>query len=158
MKNTTYAGGYVNLSAQRPKRESQPKPLEAEVCDEILTWLRLHGWRVERVTAESYVQHVHVQCPQCGCDFTRGVSRRHKLHETVEEGTPDYLCSKWFGQGLASISFYLETKRPGGKLRPSQKIWHADALGRGIPVCTADSIALVRAWLQRVWTEGREER
>lgn len=144
---------YENLNLRKPKKSEVPRALESDVAAAILDWLRLKGWRVERITAESYIQSVTVQCPACHTAFTRNVSRLHKRHEIVEEGTPDYIAVatghvlKAKLLSLLCPYFYLELKRPGGQLRTSQKIWHSDAEKRGIPVCTADSLEALQKWM-----------
>jgi hypothetical protein len=103
---------------------------ERQVAQVCLDYLRCHGWTVHRLTADSYDGH------------------RHKAHEQVEAGTPDYAVV--YSCGPRPTTFYLETKKTGGKLRRSQEIWIADARRRGIPVCVADSYDALTQWMREM--------
>lgn len=46
--------------------------------------------------------------------------------------------------------FFVETKAPGGRLRPVQRVMHARLGGLGFPVVVLSSPEGVRAWLSSV--------
>jgi hypothetical protein len=94
---------------------------EIDVAQQILDYLRLRGWRVHRLEADIY-----------------GPRARVKREEI---GTPDYIAVRQCaGPGSQCDVWYIEVKRPGGKLRRSQQIWIEDARRRGWQVAVASSI------------------
>lgn len=105
---------------------------EADVALACVQHLQAHGWRVHRLTADSYNGH------------------RHKRHEKTDPGTPDYLALRPNVNGYCA-AFYLEVKRPNGKLRESQKRWIDHAAIFGFEVCVADSFESMKEWYTANW-------
>lgn len=64
----------------------------------------------------------------------------------VTEGTPDLLIL-W---GRFNVALWVEVKRPGGKLRTMQAVWHREARAAGQTVIVASSTADVIRELQRM--------
>jgi hypothetical protein len=96
---------------------------ERDIEKQLVDYLRLHGWHVHRLEA----------------DLWR--SKRASAREEV--GTPDFIClrrASWYEEDRSVRAFYLEVKRPGGKLRPSQEFWIGYARARGWCVIVADSL------------------
>jgi len=63
-----------------------------------------------------------------------GTARRRGHHvQLAPPGTPDNLCMRPY--------LWLEVKRPGEKLEPSQIAWHAWAKRHDIPVATVTTTA-----------------
>ena len=93
---------------------------ENHVAQQICDYLRLHGWRVHRLEAD-----------------LRGPKALVKREEV---GTPDYIAVRQREPFGPCHCWYIEVKRPGGKLRKSQEIWIADARRRGWNVAVASSI------------------
>jgi hypothetical protein len=110
------------------------KQSEDDVIREIQTYLRTHGWRVHRLEADRY--------------------RAKKRIFNEEPGTPD-LIAVWQQRILSNGKevdcfrdfLYIEAKRPGGKLRTSQRIWIEDARKRGWPVIVCDSLESLKEQL-----------
>jgi hypothetical protein len=110
----------------------------------------VHGWRVERLRADKYNR----KCPKCGHEVQTQERAKVKL---TEDGTPDYLALRFASPPPSAPkwlcrfprAFYLELKRPGGKLRKAQEIWIEDARKRGIPVCVADGIDALTEYMER---------
>jgi len=96
------------------------RPTETQIAAQICDYLRLHGWRVHRLEAD-----------------LRGPRARVKREEA---GTPDYIAVRQRPDGAACDVWYVEVKRPGGRLRRSQQIWIEDARRRGWQVAVASSI------------------
>ncbi len=97
------------------------RPTESQIAQQIVDYLRLHGWRVHRLEAD-----------------IRGPKARPKREDI---GTPDYIAVRQCaGPGGAFDVWYVEVKRPGGRLRRSQQIWIDDARKRGWNVAIASSI------------------
>lgn len=91
------------------------QPSEKQVALAVIQFLRYRGWRVHPLHAEQ--------------------NFRHAEDRKEERGTPDYICVKSCGS-----AFYLEVKRPGGKLRESQKLWRDQAIRDGFVVMVSDNI------------------
>jgi hypothetical protein len=72
---------------------------EADIAKACLDLLKLRGWYVVRVL--------------CGRFWTLD---KRRMVSGPAPGTPDYLCVHAIHPG-----FFLELKRPGGKLEPMQK-------------------------------------
>lgn len=113
-------------------KPSALKLSEADVALACVQFLQAHGWRVHRLTADNYAGH------------------RHKRHERTEAGTPDYVALLPDKSGLVG-AFYLEVKRPNGKLRASQKQWIDHAVSYGFEVCVADSFEEFKDWYGANW-------
>ena len=96
------------------------RPTENQVAQQVVDYLRVHGWRVHRLEAD-----------------LRGPKALVKREEV---GTPDYIAVRQRADGSACDVWYVEVKRPGGRLRRSQQIWIADARKRGWQVVVASSI------------------
>ena len=96
------------------------RPTENQIAQQIVDYLRLHGWRVHRLEAD-----------------LRGPKARPKREEI---GTPDYIALPQRADGAGCDVWYVETKRPGGRLRRSQQIWIDDARRRGWNVVVASSV------------------
>jgi len=96
------------------------RPTENQIAQQICDYLRLHGWRVHRLEAD-----------------LRGPRARVKREEI---GTPDYIAVRQCADGPGCDVWYVEVKRPGGRLRRSQQIWIDDARKRGWNVVVASSV------------------
>jgi hypothetical protein len=97
------------------------RPTENQIAQQVVDYLRLRGWRVHRLEAD-----------------LRGPRARVKREEA---GTPDYIAVRHSsGPGSTCDVWYVEVKRPGGRLRRSQQIWIEDARRRGWNVAVASSI------------------
>jgi len=97
------------------------RPTENQIAQQVVDYLRLHGWRVHRLEAD-----------------LRGPKARPKREDA---GTPDYIAIRQRGgPGSSYEVWYLEVKRPGARLRRSQEIWIADSRERGWNVAVASSI------------------
>jgi hypothetical protein len=100
---------------------------EADVTKTILGFLKAELWRCYRLQSGK----------------VRGLSggRPIKLNE---KGTPDWIAIRPFfpdskTAGCMSQAFYLEVKRPGGKVRPAQAAMHIALRQDGFTVLVADS-------------------
>lgn len=51
--------------------------------------------------------------------------------------------------------FLIETKAPGGRLRPVQRVWHEKAAARGTQVLVLSTLEEVDVWLHQ--QEGNAE-
>jgi hypothetical protein len=96
------------------------RPTENQIAAQIIHYLRLHGWRVHRLEADL-----------CG---PKASSKRE------DAGAPDYIAVRQRADGAWCDVWYVEVKRPGGRLRRSQQIWIEDARKRGWQVVVASSI------------------
>jgi len=97
------------------------KLTEKDVVKQCMDLLRLRGYYVVRLPAGDY----------------RALDDDRRI--TIPAGLPDYVCLKH--------DFFLETKRPGGKLRPAQVKKHIELQANRIAVCTADSVEYLSQWL-----------
>lgn len=105
------------------------KLTEADVALACRDHAEAHGWLVLRITADKHA------------------GQHQKRHEKVTAGTPDYVLTRMaVGSGLQV--FFLETKRPNGPSRVSQKVWKAQAEIDGFLVCVADSYESYLAWYE----------
>jgi hypothetical protein len=95
-------------------------PSENQIAAQIVDYLRLHGWSVHRLEAD-----------------LRGPRARVKREEA---GTPDYIAVRQYSPAMNYDVWYVEVKRPGGRLRRSQQIWIDDARKRGWQVVVASGI------------------
>jgi len=108
-----------------PFHLTRPELNENDIRRACLDLLAIRGWRADRL-------HVGIVKTLDG--------RFLKLHPT---GTPDYVCVHAEFPG-----FYLETKRPGGKLSPGQKYKGIGIQqGHRIPIVVVDSAAALKEWL-----------
>ena len=105
------------------------KLVENDVERACLDLLRLHGYYVVRLQSGRFKT-------SDGRWVTVG-----------EPGLPDYVCVK--------SDFFLEVKRPGGKLSPAQinKIFELSSCG--FRVATIDSVERLEAWLDEHEHEKR---
>jgi hypothetical protein len=109
------------LRESRRAARKKCAPTENQIAQQVVDYLRLHGWRVHRLEAD-----------------LRGPRARVKREEA---GTPDYIAVRnSSGPGSTCDVWYVEVKRPGGRLRRSQQIWIEDARRRGWNVAVASSI------------------
>jgi len=101
---------------------------ENEVEKACLDLLGMRGWYAVRVL--------------CGQFLTLDKKRRVS---GPPRGTPDYICSH-----PLYPAFFLEAKRPGGKLEFSQK-FQIEAIEQGyhIPCVVVDHWEALRDWLDR---------
>jgi len=107
------------------------RPTENQIAQQVVDYLRLRGWRVHRLEAD-------VRGP-------KALSKREEI------GTPDYIAVRQCADGTGCDVWYVEVKRPGGRLRRSQQIWIEDARRRGWNVAVASSIDdLIAAGMLRV--------
>ena len=107
-----------------------PVPLtEAQVTKQCVDFLEAERWKCVRL--------------QSGLFQRPGGKSRVKVGE---EGIPDYVCFR------QDNFFFLEFKRKGGRVRPSQKKWIAEAEAEYITVVIINGLDILRAWLsQRGW-------
>jgi len=98
----------------------KPRPTENQIAAQICDYLRLYGWRVHRLEAD-----------------LRGPKARSKREEA---GTPDYIAVRQRADAVGCDVWYVEVKRPGGRLRRSQQVWIEDARRRGWQVAVASSV------------------
>jgi hypothetical protein len=93
---------------------------ENQIAQQVVDYLRLRGWRVHRLEAD-------IRGPK-------------PLSKREEAGTPDYIAVRQCADGSACDVWYIEVKRPGGRLRRSQQVWIEDARQRGWQVVVASSV------------------
>ena len=85
-----------------------PQPLEKVIQKQIMDWLRLRGWFVERMNSGK------IPIP--------GVKGRMvRLHT---EGCPDVLALRRSPDGLTTDVLFVEVKRPGNKPTEIQLAMH----------------------------------
>lgn len=122
-----------------PKTQTKQVITEAHVQKSVTDLLVLDGWRAIR---------------------TDPVSDRSRGKGFGEVGMPDYLYVRyddfgWSGSlregseietKVLSQAFFIEYKRPGGKLKPHQERWHAAERARGALVLVVDSIDDFMRW------------
>lgn len=75
-------------------------------------------------------------------DLVRKAGGRSLKVMPVIAGTPDRLVMLPMGR-----MYWVETKAPGGRLRPSQRVWHERAAAMGIKVAVLPSIEAVEEWV-----------
>lgn len=130
-----FAMAMSDYNTERPLRRNRKVTAdqlitEADVALGCIEYLRAKGWMVHRLQADRHAN---------------GGNR--KRHEKEEPGTPDYICHKIVNNGLGhSHVFYLETKRPKGKLRQSQIAWQFAHSHENI--CVARSVENLKEFLQ----------
>ena len=109
---------------------------EADVTEQCLDFLRVEGWTCIR-------QHVGKFIP---------LADKDKDDPTVitigEKGDPDWLVFKVYSSRLAYL-FFLELKRPGGRLRPDQKLKHIALRQAGWLVCVASGRDQLWEWMAK---------
>jgi len=112
-------------------------PSEKQVERAIREYLELHGWIVYKTDAGEAAR------------AARERGRRGSLHP----GAPDLIALKG-GRGFA-----VEVKRPGGRLRSSQRLEHARLADAGVPVVVAYGLEDVERFLRsgRIEVEVRDE-
>lgn len=93
------------------------KLAESDVSRQINDFLRLHGWRCQRM-------------PSVVLPTKNG--RRMRIGEN---GIPDWECVRPVCFGMVD-HFYREDKATGGRLTPAQLAWHAAAVRAGYLVCS----------------------
>ena len=103
---------------------------ENDVEKQCLDYLALHRYRPVRL--------------QSGLFTTLGKNPRPVT--VGEPGLPDYVIPL----------FFMEVKRPGGKLSPAQvmKIRELELDGHGVPVAVVDSLEALIEWLDRYQKKG----
>lgn len=84
------------------------------------------------------------------------------VEEHLIEGTRKLggMCIKWTGQAgvpdrlviVYGRMLPVETKAPGGRLRPDQRVMHKRLAERGVPVAVLSSKEEVDAWLDSLDT------
>ena len=79
------------------------------------------------------------------CKSSQGFRPGGKGHGTtrITTGFPDLL----FGHPVHKVLVFVEVKSPGGRLRQSQRAWHAMANGCGARVWTCHSLDEFKAYL-----------
>lgn len=101
----------------------------------ISDFLHAQGWYVMRIPSGLY------QRPQ-------GKARIR----VAEPGAADLLALKaampTTGWSPWMFGFFVETKRPGGKLSTTQSVWHASMRGRGFEVLTVNSYDDFVVWFK----------
>lgn len=103
-------------------------PTEAEVERAVREFLELRGWVVYKTDAGEAAR----------------ASRRRGVRGSLTPGAPDLIALKG-GRGFA-----IEVKRPGGRLRPSQRMEHARLEAAGVPVVVAYGLEDVARFLEGV--------
>ncbi len=115
---------------------------EADVTAQCIDFLLAEGWEPKR-------QHVGRFIP---------LGSKDKDKPTVitigEKGDPDWLVLKRPGGWLHKspefcLAFYLELKRPGGRLRPDQKLKHTALRQDGWLVCVASGRDQLWEWMAK---------
>lgn len=104
----------------------------AKACVDLLRWKH---YQPQRLPAGRYIMPDREVIELCQ---THGVKLRWMT--LAEPGIPDYVIPAWF----------MEVKRPGGKLSPEQEMkimdlertWH-------LPVCVVESVDELIEWLAR---------
>ncbi len=93
---------------------------EAQVAEQVIGFLRAEGWRVHPLHAER--------------NFKQRSDRREQT------GCADYIVCNPYGW------FYLEMKRPGGRVRKSQKQFELEALKDGCTYVIAEDFNVFKDW------------
>lgn len=101
---------------------------ERDIIAQCLGWLRTKGWRAIRLQSA----------------LANDGGRRYRIGEP---GIPDYIIVRALNADVRGDEcFFLETKPPGGKLRPAQLLWHEQARHEGLTVCVADGLEALTEW------------
>lgn len=105
---------------------------EADVVKLCIEYLQWSGWECIR-------QHVGMFTTQSGRKISVGT-----------KGDPDWLilCSVRKRPNVHCIAFFLEFKRPGGKLSKAQRARHNDLHQFGFEVLVCDGLDQLKAWLE----------
>lgn len=107
---------------------------EADVTRQCIDFLRAERWMCIR-------QHVGVFIP---------LAEQEKSDPNViaigEKGDPDWLILKNVATPLCRL-FYLELKRPGGRVRAWQRLKHEALRVDGYRVCVAHGLDELRGWM-----------
>ena len=110
-----------------------PKILESHVAKSCRTVLELRGWKVLRLPVGLF----------------KTLDDRH--HSVGEVGLPDYVALHGDFR-----PFFVEVKRPGGKLSRIQEIWIANILQNyRLAVAVVDSPEALARWLDNHQQAGR---
>ena len=113
-------------------RKSDEWPLkENDVKLQVRQWFEWHGWRSLR-------WNVGLAFDSSGGKVMFG-----------ERGMPDLMFIYYLSQVNlpgASLTVWVEVKRPGGTRRPAQIEWHQKEMSRGACVVTVDNFELLRDW------------
>jgi|GEM_PF-5746243 len=124
----------AQLANLRSMREND---VETAICD----FLRLHRWRVQRNQSGLFQRpgsRARVRIGEKGMfDWEAirpvgSVDRSFSATEAANAGVVDF--------------FYLETKRPGGKITVEQATWAREVERRGIATVVADSLEGFQNW------------
>ena len=108
------------------KRVPKPKPpLEKEIQKQIVRFLNLRGWWVYS-TSQGY--------------------RKERGGTRMTPGLSDLLALRQTTSGPSIL--FVEVKRPGGAIRPSQTMFLGQCRMAGIPALAAYSLDDVRAYLE----------
>lgn len=102
---------------------------ENQIEKAILDFLRWSGWRAFRMQSGLFSSPYDVRSR-----ITIG-----------EKGIPDWLLMRPMESGEC-LTFWLETKAPGKKLRPAQEAWIEQARHEGYLVAVADDVDKFREW------------
>lgn len=95
---------------------------EAQVSEQVKAFMEAEGWRVHIGHAEN--------------------NFRHRKDRREVTGCSDYICV----EPISRDWFYLECKRPGGKMRESQKLFQLDALKDGCTYIVAEDLDEFKDW------------
>lgn len=111
---------------------------EADVTAQCIDWLRAERWTCKR-------QHVGKFIP---------LAEKDKVDPMVitigQKGDPDWLVQRTYAVTPFTLTFFLEFKRPGGRLRSWQKLKHEALREDGWLVCVAHGLDELREWMSEV--------
>lgn len=130
-------------AALKVDRAGKLRLSEADVTQQCVDFLRAERWTCKR-------QHVGVFIPLAQKD------KPDPQAVTIgETGDPDWLIMRVLTDRLPDGGswpdlFYLEFKRPGGRLRPGQKLAHKALRKDGWLVCVAHGLDELREWMAMV--------
>jgi hypothetical protein len=139
----------------RPRKRREDLP-ENQLISQLRGFLEIHGWTVTRQQVGLYVPYRLVAGSQ-----QNGPIRPIYIGE---RGAADWRCEKPIipegkrpEQGVwPHWLFYLETKAPGGRIRPEQLAWARARQACGTPAVITDSLDAFREWYaQQPWSLAR---
>ena len=113
---------------------------EADVTAQCIDWLRAERWTCKRQHVGKFVPLSHL---------SHFEEQRPTVITIGEAGDPDWLVMRpagWPVRQRADV-FYLELKRPGGRLRAGQKLKHNALRDDGFLVCVAHGLDELRGWM-----------
>lgn len=147
--------GSKPVGQRKPRVQKRREDLpENQVEHQILDYLHLHGWIVERRHVGTFIPYYHA------IEMTKGRPLNHRSVVRIgEKGEPDwFVFRRSLGHTGASDltsgdldAFWLETKAPGGRLSAEQAAWIAGRRALGFIAVWFDSFDAFARWYADEW-------